>query len=167
FFVNPRSVPRRTIPSDLGSRENDCQLRKGGWHDVLSTIVRSQACPIWRLALTGLLLLSVPVLAQSTVGTGSIVGSVTDPSGAVVSGAKVTVTNVATGQVVSTGTNSSGAYNSGALVPGSYKVQVSAKGFSSVNLPVTVLLGNTSTANARLQIGQESQVVEVQASEVQ
>ena len=121
----------------------------------------------WLLALTGLLLLSVPVLAQSTVGTGSIVGSVTDPSGAVVSGAKVTVTNVATGQVVSTGTNSSGAYNSGALVPGSYKVQVSAKGFSSVNLPVTVLLGNTSTANARLQIGQESQVVEVQASEVQ
>ncbi|MGE5205333.1 MAG: carboxypeptidase regulatory-like domain-containing protein [Chlamydiota bacterium] len=107
------------------------------------------------------------MLAQTTVGTGSIVGTATDPSGAVVRGAKVAITNVATGQVVSTATNSSGAYNSGALVPGNYKVQVSAKGFSSVSLPVTVLLGNTSTANAKLQIGQESQVVEVQASEVQ
>src|SRR5512146_343830 len=121
----------------------------------------------WLLVLAGLLLLSVSLLAQSTVGTGSIVGTVTDPSGAVVSGARVAITNVATGQVISTATNSSGAYNSGALVPGSYKVQITAKGFSSASLPVTVLLGNTATANARLQIGQESQVVEVQASEVQ
>src|SRR5512135_1161821 len=121
----------------------------------------------WLLVLAGLLLLSVSLLAQSTVGTGSIVGTVTDPSGAVVSGARVAITNVPTGQVISTATNSSGAYNSGALVPGSYKVQITAKGFSSASLPVTVLLGNTATANARLQIGQESQVVEVQASAVQ
>ncbi len=121
----------------------------------------------WLLALAGILVLSLPLLAQTTVGTGSIVGTVTDPSGAVLRDARVAITNVATGQVISTATNSSGAYNSGALVPGSYKVQISAKGFSSVSLPVTVLIGNTATANAKLQIGQESQVVEVQASEVQ
>ena len=107
-----------------------------------------------------------PLFAQTTVGTGSIVGNVTDPSAAVISGAKVTITNVATGQVMSLTTNSSGAYNSGALIPGDYKVQVSARGFSQMETPVTVLVGNTATANAKLQIGQESQVVEVQGSAV-
>src|SRR5207245_11486293 len=89
-----------------------------------------------------LLSLPRPLFAQTTVGTGSIVGTVSDPSGAVVIGAKVTITNVATGQVINLTTNSSGAYNSGALVPGDYRVQVSAKGFSSVDTPATVLVGN-------------------------
>jgi carboxypeptidase family protein len=105
-----------------------------------------------------------PLLAQTTVGTGSVVGTVSDPSGAVLIGAKVTITNVATGQVINLTTNSSGAYNSGALVPGDYRVQVSAKGFSSVDAPATVLVGNTATANVSLPIGGENQVVEVQGS---
>ena len=64
------------------------------------------------LCLTGVLLLATTlVFAQTTVGTGSIVGTVTDPSGAVVSNAKVTITNTATGQVIEQTTNSSGAYN--------------------------------------------------------
>jgi len=107
-----------------------------------------------------------PLFAQTTVSTGSIVGTVSDPSGAVVVGAKISITNVATGQVINLATNSSGAYNSGALVPGNYRVQVSAKGFSSVETPVTVLVGNTATANVSLLIGQENQVVEVQGSGV-
>jgi Carboxypeptidase regulatory-like domain len=107
-----------------------------------------------------------PLFAQTTVGTGSIVGNVTDPSAAVISGAKVTITNVSTGHVTSLTTNSSGAYTSGALLPGDYKVQVSARGFSQVETPVTVLVGNTATVNARLQIGQESQVVDVEGSAV-
>jgi hypothetical protein len=115
--------------------------------------------------LTPLILIS-PLFAQTTVGTGSIVGNVTDPSSAVINGARVTITNVATGQVMTFSTNSSGAYNSGALLPGNYKVQVSARGFSQMETPVTVLVGNTSTVNAKLQIGQESQVVEVQGSAV-
>lgn len=119
------------------------------------------------LAFAGLLLFSFPLLAQTTISTGSIVGTVTDPSGAVVSGAKVSIANAATGQEINTKTNASGAYSSGAIVPGSYTVKVSAKGFSTVSMPVTVQVGNTSTANAKLAVGQESQVVEVQASEVQ
>jgi hypothetical protein len=115
--------------------------------------------------LTPLIFIS-PLFAQTTVGTGSIVGNVTDPSSAVINGARVTITNVATGQVMTFSTNSSGAYNSGALLPGNYKVQVSARGFSQMETPVTVLVGNTSTVNAKLQIGQESQVVEVQGSAV-
>jgi hypothetical protein len=64
-----------------------------------------------------LVLLSItrPLFAQTTVGTGSIVGTVSDPSSAVVGGANVTITGVATGQVISFTTNLSGLFNSGAL----------------------------------------------------
>ena len=119
------------------------------------------------IALVTLLLCSTTFLvAQTTVGTGSIVGTVTDPSGAVVSGAKVTIANMATGQANELTTNLSGAYNSGALAPGQYRVQISAKGFSSVSQIVTVLVGNTATINPRLELGQPTQVIEVQGSEV-
>jgi hypothetical protein len=114
----------------------------------------------------GLLSLGCPGFGQTTVGTGSIVGTVSDPSGAVVSGAKVTITNVATGQLISLTTNSSRSFNSGALVPGNYKTQISAKGFATVEVSLTVLVGNTATANVTLQIGQETQVIEVQDSNV-
>jgi len=106
-------------------------------------------------------------VAQTTVGTGSIVGTVTDPQGAVVSGARVSVTNTGTGQVIALISNSAGAYSSGALVPGNYRVQVSAKGFKSTSIPVTVQVGNTATASAKLELGEENQVIEVQASQVQ
>jgi len=104
--------------------------------------------------------------AQSTVGTGSITGTVTDPTGAAVSGAKVVITNTGTGQALNLATNAEGAYASGSLDPGTYRVQVSAKGFSSVNETIGVEVGNTSSANIKLQLGQESQVIEVQASTV-
>lgn len=119
------------------------------------------------LAFSAALLFPRPLGGQTTISTGSIVGTVTDPTGAVLSGANVSITNAATGQVINTKTNASGSFSSGAVVPGNYKVQVSARGFSSVSMPVTVLVGNTATANAKLQVGQESQVVEVQATEVQ
>src|ERR1700731_193406 len=118
------------------------------------------------IALSALLLCSV-AFAQTTVSNGSISGTVTDPTGAVVSGAKVVVTNTSTGQSLNLNANQSGVYTSGPLDPGTYKVQVSAKGFSSVSETVTVEVGNTASANIKLQLGQESQVIEVQASEVQ
>jgi hypothetical protein len=119
------------------------------------------------VTLFALLFASVVAFAQTTVGTGSIVGTVTDPTGAVVNGARVTITNTDTGQAMDLTANSAGAFNSGALIPGTYKVQVSAKGFSSTSQVITVQLGNTASFNPKLQVGQESQVIEVQASEVQ
>ena len=82
-------------------------------------------------AVFALLSLAPVSFAQTTVGTGSIVGTVSDPSGAVVIGAGITITNVATGQRIELTANSSGSFNSGALIPGNYKTQVSAKGFST------------------------------------
>jgi hypothetical protein len=113
------------------------------------------------------LLCSLLSVAQTTVATGSIVGTVTDQSGAVVSGAKVDITNQATGQTISLTSNSAGAFNSGSLNPGNYKVQVSAKGFSTVVTNTTVLVNNTATVNAKLQVGRESETIEVQAADVQ
>jgi hypothetical protein len=106
------------------------------------------------------------LLAQTTISTGSIVGTVTDPSGAVVSGAKVTITNKATGQVVTTTTTSSGTYASGALTPGDYLVRIEGQGFKTTQLPVTVQVNTTASGNVKLEVGQSAQVVEVQASEL-
>ena len=100
--------------------------------------------------------------AQTTTGTGSIVGIASDPSGAVISLAKVTITNLATGRAIDLTTNSAGAFNSGALIPGNYIARFSAKGFSSVEVAATVFLGNTATVNATLQVGVEKTTIDVQ-----
>ena len=117
--------------------------------------------------LTVVALLSVGLLAQTTISTGSIQGTVTDPTGAVVGAANVSITDKGTGQVITTKTNSSGAYTSGALVPSNYVVKIEASGFKSTALTITVLVGNTANGNIKLEVGQTSQVVEVEAGEVQ
>jgi hypothetical protein len=106
-------------------------------------------------------------MGQATIGTGSIVGTVTDPSGAVLSGAKVSITSSDTGSTMDLTTNSAGAYNSGPLTPGTYKVQITGKGFTTVTTTTVVRIGTTATVNGKMTLGQESTTVEVQASEVQ
>jgi len=118
------------------------------------------------ITLSALLLSSVAGLAQTGVSTGSIQGTVTDPSSAVVGGAKVTITNKATGQVITTSTTSSGSYNSGSLVPGEYVVRVEVKGFKTTTVPVVVDVSSTASGNVKLEVGEQSQVVEVQGSAV-
>jgi Carboxypeptidase regulatory-like domain len=113
-----------------------------------------------------LLTTSSSLIAQTTVGTGSIVGTASDPSGAAVVGAAVTMTNVATGQLIHLTTSSSGSFNSGALIPGHYKTQILSKGFSSTEVTIAVFVGNTATVNVRLKIGLETQVIEVRESAV-
>src|SRR6185312_1252611 len=110
--------------------------------------------------------LSSTISAQTTISTGSIQGTITDQSGALVSGAKVTITNKGTGQTFSVTTTSAGTYASGALNPGEYMVRVAAQGFKTAEVPITVQVNTTSSANLKLTIGQESEVVEVQGSEV-
>jgi hypothetical protein len=121
-----------------------------------------------------LLLLSIGVLfcsaaatfAQTTISTGSIQGTVTDPSGAVVSGARVMIRNKGTMQTSETTTNSSGSFASGALNPGDYVVRIETRGFQTLEMPVTVQVNTTSAANVKLTLGESAQVVEVQAEEV-
>jgi hypothetical protein len=113
-----------------------------------------------------LLLLSLTgsLTAQTTVGTGSIVGTVNDPSGTVINRAEITITNIATQQVIKVITNPSGSFDSGPLVTGNYKTCVLAKGFNSTETVLTVLLGNTATLNVKLKIGNGKEVIKVQDS---
>jgi hypothetical protein len=114
-----------------------------------------------------LLLLTPSLVAQTTVATGSIVGTITNPSDAVATGAEVAITNIATGQVIHVTTNSAGTYNSGALIPGDYVLQVTAKGFTTIRMPITVLLGNTASCSVRLLVGAGDQVLDVSSSALQ
>jgi hypothetical protein len=104
------------------------------------------------------------VLAQTTISTGSIQGTVMDSSGAVVAGATVTVTRHATQQALTVTTTSTGTYASAALAPGSYTLHVQAKGFKSESTEVVVEVGVMAAENIKLQIGQISDFLDVEAS---
>src|SRR6266446_863892 len=100
------------------------------------------------------LLVSPPLPAQ-TVGTGSIVGRITEPQGKAIAGAKVEITNKATSAKVRVRTNSVGLYSSGPIQPGSYTLNVEAKGFNPAHFLLTVLVGNATRADAAMQLGTE------------
>jgi hypothetical protein len=101
--------------------------------------------------LATLLAVFCPVaVAQGTGATGSIQGTVTDPSGAVIPGAAVEIINRGTGQTKTLTTNGSGAYSTGALNPGDYTVKVSAKGFDAIEMPVAVQVNVTSNGNVKV-----------------
>src|SRR5215471_5050218 len=89
----------------------------------------------WRylalISLAVLIAMTVPAWAQSTISTGSIQGTVTDPHDAVVPGASVTITSKATGQTIKATTSGSGTFSSGALQPSAYEVRVEASGFQT------------------------------------
>jgi len=104
--------------------------------------------------------------AQSTISTGSISGSVTDPSGAAVPGASVVITNKDTGQSHKVQVTGSGNYTSGPLNPGTYVVTVSARGFKTSVGTIVVQVGVVSTGNAKLQVGQATTTVEVSGTQV-
>jgi hypothetical protein len=112
-------------------------------------------------ALLLVLLLSVPPL-QAQVDTGSILGTVTDASGAAISGAKVTLTNQGTGAALSTTTGADGAYKFTPLKVGSYKVTASFQGFETVTQTnITVDVGADVVINFNLKPGSVTQSVEV------
>jgi hypothetical protein len=127
--------------------------------------LRSQLLPA-SLTVFIAILFSLNLAAQTTISTGSIQGTITDPANAAISGAKVTITNKATGQSSSVTTTSAGAYASGALIPGLYTVRIEATGFKATEAQLTVEVNVTAPGNFRLQIGQETEVVEVKGSAV-
>ncbi len=118
------------------------------------------------LAIMVVIASSTALFAQTTISTGSIQGTVTDPSGAVLGGVKVTITQESTGRLITTTTTSSGTYASGALTPGDYMVRVEASGFKTTDESVVVQVNVTASANVKLAVGSSTQVIEVQGSEV-
>ncbi|HLJ77072.1 MAG TPA: carboxypeptidase-like regulatory domain-containing protein, partial [Acidobacteriaceae bacterium] len=117
------------------------------------------------LTLPAYFLLNVPQpLSAQTLISGDISGTVTDPSGAVVPNAHVTVTSVETGQSKAATSDAGGAYRVSLLTPGHYKVSVTASGFETATLTVSVSPGVVVPANVQLTVGQASTTVQVVGS---
>jgi len=106
--------------------------------------------------------------AQATT-YGSLRGTLTDPTGAVVPNAAVMVKNMATGATSSTQSNNDGIYNFSFLQPGSYTVSANAQGFQPVTRNVTITLGAAVSADMRLAVSSANTTVEVtgQAATIQ
>jgi outer membrane receptor protein involved in Fe transport len=109
-----------------------------------------------------LALAGIPMLAQTE--TGQITGTVTDASGAGIPNAKITVTSIATAAVRTAATSGDGAYNVTNLLPGDYRLDVEAPGFTKSERRVVVTVGARIGQDIRLDVASASVTVEVTES---
>ncbi len=117
---------------------------------------------LWGIAVVGLLTSAV-LVGQSE--RGNITGIVSDPTGAAVAGAELSVINPDTNSTVKVAAGSSGEYNAPNLPPGVYRVEIAAAGFKRfIQQNVIVTAAGTVRVDAQLQLGQLSDQVEVTAA---
>lgn len=112
-----------------------------------------------------LLLLLVPTSALGQTETGRIIGSVTDPQGAVVAGADVTVRNVDTGATRTTRTSEDGNFTVTNLQPGRYEVAIKAAGFAGSTQAAQVNVGQPTSIDIALNVAGSGETVDVVAGE--
>lgn len=107
----------------------------------------------------------VPITALAQTGTSTILGIVTDATGAPLRAVAVRVVNEDTGIAVETTTNDEAQYRVAALVPGAYRVEIQAQGFEpTVRRPVVLQVGQTLAIDVALEIGKQAETVDVVAS---
>jgi len=118
------------------------------------------------LAATAALLLPLPLLSQAT--TAKVVGTITDPSGAVVPAAKVSIRQEQTNQVRATATDTVGNYEFSFLPVGPYTLAVEASGFQKSEVgPFQLSVDQVARVDVKMTIGQAVEVVRVDAGAVQ
>ncbi len=110
---------------------------------------------------TGSLTLSVASGQAVSVNGGSIQGSVTDPSGAVIPNATVVISSAETGYTHTLTTDKAGFYSLGPLNPGTYTITVSAANFEGLKSSVVVRTGTASNGSEKLTLGAATDTVEV------
>ena len=116
------------------------------------------------VTLLAAVLMLVPAVQRSRAQgiTGSITGTVTDPSGAVVSGAKVTIREVDTNATRTIQTSEAGTFTVTQLPPGHYSVKVDKSGFKTYEQSgITLVIDQLAQINAQLSVGSEAQNIEV------
>jgi hypothetical protein len=120
---------------------------------------------VGRISGPGLALILAAVLSAQVIITSTVVGTVTDPNGAVVPGAQVTLRNVDTGVHWKAASDSTGRYQFPNLIAGHYVVEVELAGFArAVSTPVGLENGTTQRVNLGLRMGQVTETVEVTAA---
>ena len=113
-------------------------------------------------------LLSPSVFAQAiSVNGGSIQGTITDPSGAEVQGASISITSPETGFKRDLKTDKAGFYGVGPLNPGNYTVTVTAPGFQTLAVQTVIRTGTATPGSFKLSVGQSSTEISVTAGAVQ
>ena len=111
------------------------------------------------------LVLSLSTSLSAQVTTADIVGSITDPSGAIVADATVTAKNQGTGVTRTTTSGTSGEYTFTLLPLGAYTISVEAKGFKTfVSKNITLSAGDRARVDASLAVGQATETVEVEST---
>ena len=117
------------------------------------------------LGLVLVLCLAFAMCAGTAVGQavfGSIIGTVTDPQGNAVAGAKVTVTSLTKSFTYDTTTNESGNYSVTHLIPDTYKIHLESPGFKATDIPsVAVSADASANVDVQLQVGAVTQTIEV------
>jgi hypothetical protein len=117
---------------------------------------------IWQVLIVVCLFFSFSSLAIAQSATADIVGTVTDPAGAVVVNGTVTNTSVATGLVQKVSLNETGSFTFTLLPVGSYTVSIQAPGFKTYVTRVTVAAGDRARISAQITLGQTEQTVTVE-----
>ncbi len=115
------------------------------------------------LAIAGFALAAAPAL-YAQVDTGSVTGTVTDPSGAAVPNAQVTARNVGTNETRTTKATGNGSYTFPTLPVATYEIQVSATGFQTYSQQVEITVGGHPTLDAKLTLGEGSEKITVTAA---
>src|SRR3954470_17769353 len=120
---------------------------------------------VLRVLVVALMVSGLAALLQAQVDTGSITGTITDPSGAVVSGAKVTPVNQGTGASLTTTTTSDGVYKFSPVRVGTYKLDATSQGFqTTTQTGVVVNIGSNVALNFSLKPGSQTETIEVTSS---
>jgi outer membrane receptor protein involved in Fe transport len=147
------------LPDSIGRRVSDNFLKLR--HCYLGGFMRF--VNLLRIVLASLLLTGM-VFAQGIGASGDIRGTVTDPSGAVVTNATVTATDLAKGIKHTVATDSNGQFRLTGLQPAAYSLSVSKSGFQTeLAKNVVVNVGQTSTVDFPMKVSQVSEQVEVTA----
>ncbi len=102
-------------------------------------------------------------LPAQTETTGAVTGTVSDPSGAAVPGATITLQDIAKGVTLATSSGAEGAFRFDLLLPGDYAITVKATGFETLSQKVSVRVGQVASLDLRLTLGAQTQTITVEA----
>src|SRR5580658_7003114 len=113
-----------------------------------------------------LTLLCAPAAFSQTITTADVVGVVSDSSGAIIPGAKITIKSMESGESRTETTNAEGQYRFPLMKPGDYEISADAKGLKSNLIKITLLVGQAQEANITMNPAGTSTTVEVNATAV-
>jgi len=155
--MNAGSLPVNIVSPQVGSMKSNSKTI------TFAVFIATPSLFLGRLLLAALFVSAsmLQLTAQNVVLTGAIGGRVTDETGAIVPGASVVARNLATGLQQSAVTNHAGLYQFLALMPGTYSVTATGKGFKDIESLVRVLVGSTTLQDLRLGVGASGETVKV------